>query len=401
VGSRVNDDLAVIRASKVTPQRVDWLWRGYLAFRKIGCMDGDPGLGKSAVAIDLTARTTTRSPMPDGSIPDGPYRVLILSAEDGVEDVIVPRLAAAGANRDFVDILDHVNDGTGPRPIELPGDVARIQRRVEAEGHALVIVDPLTAFLGGQINSYKDQDVRRALYPLKLMAEATGAAVLVVRHLSKSVDANPLYRGGGSIGIIAAARIGLLVAPDPDDDGRRVLAVTKSNLAAKPPALAYRVIEDELYGCVRITWEGPTEHTAADLLGRPVDRVAPKRDQAEDFLREGLAEQARPVAWLQQAAKAKGVSWRTVERAKAALEVIVERRGEPGKRGGGSSWWRLPEGQLSINSATTNTTPVVGLNKGGETAGQDPDSDPGAINSATPPQEEDQHDRHPPPGADG
>jgi putative DNA primase/helicase len=130
----MNDDLAVIRASKVTPQRVDWLWRGYLAFRKLVVLDGDPGLGKSALTIDLTARTTTRSPMPDGSLPDGPYRVLLLSAEDGVEDVIVPRLAAAGANRDFVDILDHVNDSGGPRPIELPGDVARIDNLVA--GHA-------------------------------------------------------------------------------------------------------------------------------------------------------------------------------------------------------------------------------------------------------------------------
>jgi hypothetical protein len=291
---------------------------------------------------------------------------LILSAEDGVEDVIVPRLAAAGANLDHVDILDHVNDGTDPRPIELPGDVARIQRLVEAEGHALVIIDPLTAFLGGQINSYKDQDVRRALYPLKLMAEATGTAVLVIRHLNKSGDANPLYRGAGSIGIVAAARLGLLVAPDPGDADRRILAVTKSNLAAKPSALAYRVVEDELYGCVRITWEGTTGHTAADLLGQPVDRSAPKRDQAEDFLYDALANQARPVVWLQAAATARGISWRTVERAKADLEVIVERRGEPGKRGGGSYWWRLPDGQLSIKTATTNTPPDGGLNRKGE-----------------------------------
>jgi hypothetical protein len=63
----------------------------------------------------------------------------------------------------------------------------------------------------------------------------------------------------------------------------------------------------------------------------------------------------------------------------------VERRGEPGKRGGGSYWWRLPDGQISIKSATTNTTPVGGVNEDNNAAGQSTDSDPAAINSATPP----------------
>jgi hypothetical protein len=414
------DGLAVIRACHVQPKRVTWVWPGRIPAGKVTMLDGDPGLGKSMITTDLTARLTTASPFPDGHRPDKARCVLLLSAEDGVEDTIVPRLKAAGANLELVSILDHVaDDDGGPRPVELPADIDRIEKwcasLIYSQSEApdafwttpgLVVVDPLMAFLAGEVNAHRDQDVRRVLFRLKVMAEETGCAVVCVRHLNKATGSSALYRGGGSIGIIGAARAGLLVGVDPDDEDRRILAVSKSNLAAKAPSLAYRVLGatfrhgDEQIPTARIAWDGTSTHTADDLLGRPVERAAPKQEEAEGFLRKALGKKARPVTWLQKAAKDKGISWRTVERAKAALEVIVERRGEEGRRGGGSYWWRLPGGQVSINSATTNTTPVGGLNEGGETAGQDPDSDPGAINSATPPQEEDHHDHHPPPGAE-
>jgi AAA domain len=389
------DGLATIRADHVQPKPVRWVWKGRIPASKLTMLDGDPGLGKSMITTDLTARVTTGSPFPDGTRLDKRWCVLLLSAEDGAEDTIVPRLTVAGADLKLVTILDHVADDGGPRPVELPADIDRIEKGcaslvyadTDAEDSAwatpgLVIIDPLTAFLGGEVNAHRDQDVRRVLFRLKVMAEETGCAVVCVRHLNKATGSSALYRGGGSIGIIGAARAGLLVGVDPDDEDRRVLAVSKSNLAVKAPSLAYRVVGasfrhgDEQIPTARIVWDGTSEHTADDLLGRPVERAAPKQEEAEAFLRNALAGGPRPRAWVEKGAKAKGISWRTVERAKAALEVIVERRGEPGKRGGGSYWWRLPEGQLSINSATANTTPHGELNEGGETAGQSTDLDP-------------------------
>jgi putative DNA primase/helicase len=390
-------ELATVRACHVTPERVKWLWPGRLPAGKLTTLDGDPGLGKSSITLDLTARFTTGSPLPDGHKPERPICVLLLSAEDGVADTIVPRLKVAGADLNKVTIIDHVTDAAdGPRPVELPADLDRIEKYaagyVYSESNApdapwaemgLLIVDPVMAYLAGEVNAHRDQDVRRVLFRLKVMAERTGMAVVAVRHLNKAPGSNPLYRGGGSIGIIGAARAGLLVGVDPDDEHRRVLAVSKSNLAAKAPSLAYKLVGEEQYDTAKVVWQGTSEHTAEDLLGRPVERAAPKQDEAEEILQNALQAGPRSRAWIEQHAKRKGVSWRTIERAKAALEVIVERRGEAGKRGGGSYWWRLPEGQLSINSATTNTTPDGELNEEGETAGQGHDSDPPKINSAT------------------
>jgi hypothetical protein len=208
--------------------------------------------------------------------------------------------------------------------------------------------------------------------------------VVVVRHLNKRPDSNALYRGGGSIGIIGAARTGLLVGVDPDDEQRQVLAVSKSNLAAKPSSLAYRLVNDSLYGVAKVVWEGDVEHTATDLLGHPTERPSPQQDKAEDFLRQALADAERPVAWLQKVAKSKRISWRTVQRAKEALEVIVERRGEEGRRGGGAWWWRLPGGQLSIKDAALYTSGDGNLNLDHETTGQSHDSGGSLINNAMP-----------------
>jgi len=120
---------------------------------------------------------------------------------------------------------------------------------------ALVVIDSILAFLSGEVNSNRDQDVRRALTPLKRMAERTGAAVVLVRHLNKSPGGNSLYRGGGSIGIIGAARSGMVMGKHPDNDELKVLAGQKSNLSLPPDSLAYR-IETAENGAARITYEG-------------------------------------------------------------------------------------------------------------------------------------------------
>jgi hypothetical protein len=175
------------------------------------------------------------------------------------------------------------------------------------------------------------------------MAARTGAAVLIVRHMNKSGGASPLYRGGGSIGIIGAARAGLLAAPDPDDDSRRILAVTKSNLAAMPEALAYRLVTEEQYGVARVVWDGATGHKAADLLrlpGRDDEDGAPARSEAEQVLAEILAEGPVPAKKVKAIASEAGVAERTLARAREALGVTTQREGfGPGAR----YVWALPE----------------------------------------------------------
>jgi hypothetical protein len=183
------------------------------------------------------------------------------------------------------------------------------------------------AFLAGQVDSHRDQDVRRVLASMAYMAARTGAAVLIVRHMRKGAG-SALDKGSGSIGIIGAARAGLLVAPDPEDEGRRILAMTKSNLAKMPEALAYRLVNDELYGAARVVWDGASRHTANDLVRARVDEdEAPALTEAARVLKEILADGPLPAGNVKRMAATAGVAERTLHRARHALGVTARRQG--------------------------------------------------------------------------
>ena len=315
------------RLDTVTPEHVSWLWPGYIPYGKLTVVDGDPGLGKSAMTMDLAARLSVGQPFPDGT-PTEAAGVVLLTAEDGLADTIVPRLQVAGANLSRILSLTTLPaGGDTERLTTLPDDIPMLEQAIEEVGAKLVIVDPLMAFLGGDVNSYRDQDIRRALTPLAKMAERTGAAVVLVRHLNKSTGGQALYRGGGSIGIIGAVRSGLLVAKDPDDPQRRVLASTKSNLGQPPTAWAYR-LEGTENGAPRVVWLGESRHGAEALLAPPSgeeDRTA--KDDAKDFLHAALSGGCAEAAKVTQEAGALGIAGKTLTRAKQALGVRSSRSG--------------------------------------------------------------------------
>jgi hypothetical protein len=331
-----------ILLSEVVSERVRWLWEGRIALGKLNLVDGDPGTGKSAATTDWTARVSAGLPWPDGSACEA-AGVVICSAEDGLADTIRPRFDAAGGDPSRVVALSTVPDVEGnERQLSIPDDIPVIAAAIERVGAVLVIVDPLMAFLPGEVNSHRDQDVRRALAPLARLAERTGAAVVVVRHLNKATGGNVLYRGGGSIGIVGAARSGLLVAKHPEDDERRVLASFKSNLAAPAPSLVFGLRSTE-GGAVRVEWKGETSLGASALLAVPADHEERSAlSEAHDFLQEVLAGGRMPATEVRKEADGAGISKRTLDRARQTLGVEAVREGEPGRRGGGTWFWALP-----------------------------------------------------------
>jgi hypothetical protein len=327
----------LVRLADVQAERVTWIDRGRLPLGKLVLLDGDPGLGKTLITLDYAARVSSGRGMPDGSSGDltEPGGVVILTAEDGLGDTVRPRLEAAGADLERIVVLDAVTDGTDER-MPTAADVPAITEAIAAVKAKLVIIDPLMAYLPSATDAYRDQDVRRLLAALSRVAADTGAALLVVRHLTKAGGGgNPLYRGGGSIGIIGAARVGLMVAPDPDDDTgeRRIVAPTKSNLARAPAALAYRITDVD--GVPSIRWEGQTAHTAAGLVAATMatsdapeerSRVA----EAERVVRELLTRGPVLVTEARAQLRAAGVADRTADRARTRLAVEARPDGYQG-----------------------------------------------------------------------
>jgi hypothetical protein len=278
--------------------------------------------------------------MPDGTPGIEPAGVVILSAEDGLADTIKPRLDAAGADLTRIVALCGVSDRPGELPA-LPSDLGVLEATIVGHDAALVIVDPLMAYLDPSVNSWRDQDVRRALGPLMTVAERTGCAIVGVRHLNKSAGTHAVYRGGGSIGLVGAARVALLVAPDPDDERRRVLATVKNNLSLEPSALAFRLVPDEASGVARVEWLGPSAHRPASLLAQPEtleDRSA--IDEAIGVLQQILVDGPLPATEAKREARIAGISASTLQRAKKAAGIETRR---VGGLGGDGSWeWQLP-----------------------------------------------------------
>ena len=257
-------------ASAIPRETVEWVWPGRIPAGKLTVIEGDPATAKSTMTLDLAARVTTGAAWPDGERGRAPASVLLLSAEDGWGDTIRPRLEAAGADLDrCICVAAREVDGEhGPilRPVVLPDDIAWIARLIERSDSAMVIVDVLAAYLSDRIDSHKDQSVRRLLHLLALAAANTGAAVILIRHHNKAAGAPALYRGGGSIGIIGAARAAYAVIRDPDDADHRLLATVKSNLAAEAPTWGYALVEVPELGVARLDWDGEADQRSASEL---------------------------------------------------------------------------------------------------------------------------------------
>ena len=312
-------DLTGLRTlSTITKTHVNWLWPNYLPQGKVAVLDGDPGVGKSLISCDLAARISTGTPMPNqsgGLTP--PADVLFFAPEDDMADTVIPRLTAAGADRDRIHDYTTCGSGDNARLVTIPDDLDRIEHAITTHTVRLVVIDPVMAMLSPSVDTYKDHSLRRALTPLARIAAQHHCTVLMIRHLRKS-DGPAIYRGGGSIGFAGLSRIVLCAARHPTIDGAGVLAVVKTNLGPKPASLEYRIGEHESKTAT-FSWEGTTELSADDILGpQPAERP---RDHAKAFLLDELADGPKPAQQLIAEAELNDISQRTLQRAKAELDI--------------------------------------------------------------------------------
>ncbi len=279
--------------SEVAAEPVQWLWRQRLALGKMTTLDGDPGLGKSSITLDIAARVSSGQPMPDGSagITGG---VVLITPEDGLSDTIQPRLARVGATLSRIVSLSNIetiDPATGyvyQRAFTLPEDLESLEKAMLRVDARLVIMDPIMALLGSK-DTYKDSEVRSLLVPIQMLMERHRAACIMVRHLTKNGGENMLYRGGGSIAFIGLARTGLAVVKDPFDETQCVFAHIKSNLGKYAPALNYCISSDEEEGDERpyVVWGTENSLSTSSLLApSPTRKPSSTRQDILRILKE-------------------------------------------------------------------------------------------------------------------
>jgi putative DNA primase/helicase len=334
--------LAVRLASEVTAKPVRWFWKDRLAYGKLNVLGGAPGLGKSYITTYLAGAASTGGPLPGDERADAEAgSVVILSYEDDPEDTLRPRLDLVGADLDRVHLVEGVNDGRRRRALG-PEDVALLAAHIEKLGDVqLVIVDPVSAFVGAGTDEHRGNEIRAALEDLRLLAQNHSCAIVLVMHTRKAGADTALNRLAGSQAYGALVRSALMVAPVADDeDGRSALAHVKHNLAAKQPTLAYTVGEQG------VAWCGEIEIDEGEVAGNGADEHGGGRQEATDFLRDLLADGPVGAREVRDQAEDAGIAARTLDRAKKALNVVSARSG--------TTWsWSLPTPPRTPRSPTS------------------------------------------------
>lgn len=325
-----------VSLSDVEPEAVRWLWPQRIPLGKLTILVGDPGVGKSFITLDIAAHVSTGSPWPD--IPDirnKPSKVVILSAEDDLADTIRPRLDAAGADTKNIVAITAIKERgkDGESYFSLDRDLPALEKVIAEEKARLVIVDPITAYLG-KTDSHNNADVRGLLAPLAAMAARHDCAILAVTHLNKNEKGKAIYRAMGSLAFLAAARAAWFLGKDPDSAERRLLLPLKANVIEKPVGIAFRIADG------RVEWAPSPIHTDPDtLMATQGKRGASKANRVKAWLCTTLAHGPVPVKELENMADQVGHAWRTVQRVRAELGVVARREGF-GKDG---AWvWELP-----------------------------------------------------------
>lgn len=332
----------LVRLSDVQPEPLRWLWPGRIALGKVTMIAGDPGLGKSFITLDMAARISTGTPWPDAlDQPNPAGGVVLLSAEDDLADTIRPRLDAAAADVSRIVAVRAVQHGEGPaRMFNLATDLEALEQAIrDCGGCRLVVVDPITAYLG-KTDSHKNADIRGLLAPLADMASRYSVAIVAVSHLNKNGSGPAMYRTMGSLAFVAAARAVWVVTKDKDDPTRRLLLPVKNNLARDMGGLAYS-LQNDVDGIPRVCWcAEPVNMTADDALSEERDDDArSEREAVAEWLRDALAAGPMPAKDVKQEAKENSIAERTLKRAKKAIGAEARRQGF----GRGATWyWALP-----------------------------------------------------------
>ena len=320
----------ITRASDVQIRSVEWLWYPYIPYGKVTILQGDSGEGKSTFILKLAAMLTRGEPMPffddEGA---EPVNVIYQSTEDDADDTIVPRFIAAGGDPERLLFISE-------KERYLSFSDERLLEAIRQTKAKLVVLDPLSAYIGETTSINSANEVRRQFRPLIEIAKEQGCAIVIVHHMNKAVGQKALHRAVGSVDVDAAARSVLMVArTDKERPDERIMVQVKSNLAPTGNGILFTIDEGG------IQWREEIAKTADEVLGnvfanigRPDEQMQKAKQTLSQLLADGTA---KPQRELMEKLVALGVGRSTATKAKTLLGIRSVKQG--------AQWfWMLPQG---------------------------------------------------------
>ena len=300
-------NLKLINMDDIEVEEVRWLWYPFIPFGKITVIQGDPGNGKTTLILAITAAVTKGEPLPEGKTATEPMTVIFQTAEDGLGDTVKPRLLNTGADCSRVIVIDESEK-------ELYLSDTRIEETLTKTGAKLLILDPLQAYIGADIDMHRANEIRPVLKRISLIAEKTGCAIVVVGHLNKGTNKSQ-YRGLGSIDIQAAARSVLTVGRLRGKPYLRAFAQGKNNLAPEGKSIAFELNPDSGF-----RWIGVYPITIDELLGGGASHETVS-ERAQALLVTELTGKSLPANKMFELAEELEISQKTLKRVKSSVGV--------------------------------------------------------------------------------
>ena len=314
------ETVKIIRMSDVELTPVEWLWKPYLPFGKLSVLQGNPGEGKTYFAMHLAAACTNGKLLPNMERME-PFNVIYQTAEDGLGDTVKPRLIEAGADLDRVLVIDDSE-------VQLTLSDERIEKAIAENNARLVIIDPIQAYLGADVDMNRANEVRPIFMRLGQVAQRTGCAILLIGHLNKAAGMQSLQRGLGSIDIAAAVRSVMFIGKLKHDPTMRILTHEKSSLAPPGVSLAFSLGDE---GGFR--WVGEYDITADEMLSGIEPQRETKTQQAKDLICALLAGGKQVLSEdIDKAALERGIPGRTVRDAKRELGAALKSKIVEGRK---------------------------------------------------------------------